>query len=65
MLPPHGATPPHIQKQLIFLANREREKEQLMKMGIIYSVGVYQWGGGVSGGRERYLNWKHLGPVEG
>jgi len=27
-----------------------------MKTGIIYSVGVYQWGGGDSGEREMDLN---------
>jgi len=27
-----------------------------MKTGIIYSVGVNQWGGGDSGGSERDLN---------
>jgi len=34
-----------------------------MRTGIIYSVGIYQRGAVIRGGRKRELTWKRLRPM--
>jgi len=66
MLPPPGATmSPSILKHLISLSNEETERAKLMKIGIIYSVGLDQRGVVIRGGSERELKGGRLRPVGG